>query len=280
MNSEKCLHNDRLTVITPTKGWRLLDLQEFLAYRELLFVLIMRDIKVRYKQTALGALWAIIQPVCNMIIFTVIFGRLAKMPSDNYPYAIYVFAALLPWTFFANALNASSNSLLNEASLISKVYFPRLIIPVASIGSGLMDLAISSVVMLLLMCYYSVGWTWNLFMIPLLLIIIIITALGIGTLLAALIVAYRDFRYVMPFLVQFWMFLTPVVYPSSLVPPNWQWLLFLNPMSGVIEASRSAFLGMPFNMSAISISFGIAISILLIGVSYFEKVERRFVDIV
>lgn len=274
------LDHDSFTIIKSSKGWRSLNLREFWAYRELLIVLILRDIKVRYKQTVLGGLWAVLQPVLNMIIFTLIFGQLAKMPSDDYPYAVYVFAALLPWTFFANGINASSSSLINEANLISKVYFPRLIIPLASIGGGLVDLAISSVVMFLLMCYYHVGWTLHLLMLPILLVATMVTALGIGTLLSALIVAYRDFRYVMPFLVQFWMFATPVVYPANLVPSNLQWLLFLNPMSGIIDAFRSAFLGKEFNISAISISFAVAMVFLLIGVSYFEKVERQFADII
>ncbi|MDP3705971.1 MAG: ABC transporter permease [Legionellaceae bacterium] len=269
-----------MTVIKPTKGWRSLNFREFWAYRELLVVLITRDIKVRYKQTVLGALWAIIQPVSAMLIFTMIFGRLAKMPSDDYPYAIYVFAALLPWMFFSNAITASSSSLINEANLISKVYFPRLIIPLASIGGGLVDLAISTGVMFLLMLYYGVGWSLHLLLIPFLLSAVIFTALGVGTLLSALIVAYRDFRYVVPFMMQFWMFATPVVYPANLVPAKWQWILFLNPMSGMIDAFRSAFLGKPLDMGAIGISFGVAIAFFLIGVSYFEKVERKFADII
>ena len=276
----QCLDDSHLTVIKPTKGWRSLNFREFWAYRELLVVLITRDIKVRYKQTVLGALWAILQPVSAMLIFTMIFGRLAKMPSDGYPYAIYVFAALLPWMFFSNAITASSNSLINEANLISKVYFPRLIIPLASIGGGLVDLAISTGVMFLLMLYYGVGWSLHLLMIPFLLISVIFIALGVGTLLSALIVAYRDFRYVVPFMMQLWMFATPVVYPANLVPAKWQWILFLNPMSGMIDAFRSAFLGKPLDMGAIGISFGVAIAFFLIGVSYFEKVERKFADII
>lgn len=278
--SKKYIDHDHLIVIKPSKGWRSLNFREFWAYRELLLVLIMRDIKVRYKQTLLGALWAILQPVSTMLIFTVIFGRLAKMPSDDYPYALYVFAALLPWMFFANGITAASSSIINEANLISKVYFPRLIIPLASIGGGLVDLAISTGFMLLMMVYFGIGWTWNLLMIPVLLIAVLFTVLGIGTLLSALIVAYRDFRYVIPFMMQFWMFATPIIYPANLVPERWQWLLFLNPMAGIIDAFRSAFLGKQFNIGVISVSFSIAIVFFLIGVRYFEKVERKFADII
>jgi len=276
----KYLSNDDLIIIKPSKVWRLLNLRELWTYRELLFVLIARDVKVRYKQTVLGALWAIIQPFFTMLIFTVIFGKLAKMPSDNYPYAIYVLAGLVPWMFFANGINASSNSLINEANLISKVYFPRLIIPVAAIGGGLVDLAITVLLMFTFMFYYGISWSMNLFMLPFLIFAIIITAVGVGTLLSALIVAYRDFRYVVSFLVQFWMFATPVVYPSTLIPERWRWLLFINPMSGVIDAFRSCFLGKSLNISAISISFMVAVVFLLVGVIYFEKVEQKFVDII
>lgn len=272
--------HEHLTVIKPSKGWRSLDLKELWAYRELLWVLTARDIKVRYKQTVIGAGWAIIQPVFSMVVFTVIFGTLAKMPSDGYPYAIFAFSALLPWTFFANGISGSSGSLLSSANLVSKVYFPRLIIPLSSIGAGLVDLAISSAVMLLLMLYFGIGWTWNLLAVPVLLIAIIFTALGVGTLLSALIVAYRDFRYVVSFMMQVWMYATPIIYPASLVPEKWKWLFYLNPMAGMIDAFRSAFLGRPFDFAAIGISFAVAILFFIAGVAYFEKVERRFADII
>ena len=277
---EKYFGHRHVTVIRPSKGWRALNLRELWAYRELLFVLSLRDIKVRYKQTVLGAIWAILQPLLTMLIFTLIFGRLAKIPSDGYPYAVFVFAALLPWTFFANSITASSGSLVSSANLVSKVYFPRLIIPLSAIGVGLVDMAISTAVMLLLMVYYGVAWSASLLAIPLLLFAVIFTALGVGTLLSALTVTYRDFRYVVPFMVQLWMFATPVVYPASLIPERWQWLMFLNPMAGIIDAFRSAFLGMPFDLSAIGLSFAVAVTFFVIGVAYFEKVERRFADII
>jgi lipopolysaccharide transport system permease protein len=267
-------------VIEPQKGWRTLDLKELWAYRELLVVLTMRDIKVRYKQTVLGFAWAIIQPVMLMVVFSIFFGHLAQMPSDGYPYPIFVYAGLLPWTFFANAIAMSSNSLVGSAQLISKVYFPRLIIPLASIGGGLVDFAISAGVLLAMMLWYHVGLTVNLLLIPLLVAALIFTALGVGTFLSSLTIAYRDFRYVIPFMIQFWMFATPVVYPASLVPANWRWLLYLNPMAGIIDGFRAAFLGSPLNKMALATSVAIATGLFFIGVAYFEKVERRFADII
>jgi len=269
-----------LTVIEPARGWRALNFKELWAYRELFLVLVQRDIKVRYKQTVLGVVWAVLQPVLTMLIFTVIFGGLAKIPSDGYPYAIFVFAALLPWTFFANAVSTSSMSLVASANMVSKVYFPRIIIPLASIGGGLIDLIISTFVLLSLMAWYGVGWSANLLLAPVLLLGVIFIALGVGTLLSALTVAYRDFRFVVPFLVQIWMYATPVVYPASLVPEKWQWVMFLNPMAGVIEAFRSAFLGRPFDLPSIAISFAVAVVIFIWGIAYFERVERRFADII
>jgi lipopolysaccharide transport system permease protein len=272
--------HEHVTVIEPVSGWRSLDLKELWAYRELLFVLTMRDIKVRYKQTVLGFLWAIIQPVMLMIVFSIFFGRLAKMPSDGIPYPIFAYAALLPWTFFANAIGASGNSLVASGSLISKVYFPRLIIPLSSVGTGLVDFAISASVLLLLMAWYGVGWSFNLLAAPLLVAGVVFIALGVGTFLSALTVTYRDFRYIVPFMIQFWMFATPVVYPASLVPEGWRWLLYLNPMAGLIEGFRSAFLGRPFDVPALALSLGVALILFLAGIAYFEKAERRFADII
>jgi len=278
--SDAYFGHEHLTVIEPSRGWRALNFKELWAYRELFYVLVQRDIKVRYKQTVLGVVWAVLQPLLTMAIFTVVFGGLAKIPSDGYPYAIFVFAALLPWTFFANAVSASSISLVNSANMVSKVYFPRIIIPLSSIGGGLVDLLISTVVLFGLMFWYGVGWSANLLLAPVLLLAVIFTALGVGTLLSALTVAYRDFRFVVPFLVQIWMYATPVVYPASLVPEKWQWAMFLNPMAGIIEAFRSAFLGRPFDFSAIAISFSVAVLFFIWGIAYFERVERRFADII
>lgn len=272
--------HEHVTVIRPTKGWRSLDLKELWAYRELLWVLTERDIKVRYKQTVLGAAWAVIQPVMLMVVFSVFFGRLAGMPSDGLPYPIFTFAALVPWTFFANALSNSAASLVGSSHLINKVYFPRLIIPLASIGSWAIDFVIAALILLGMMAWYGIGFSWNLLAAPLLAAAILFTALGVGTFLSALTVSYRDFRYVIPFLLQFWMFATPIVYPASLVPERWQWVIHLNPMSGLVEGFRSAFLGRPFDLAALSISGAVAVVLFVAGVAYFEKVERRFADIV
>jgi lipopolysaccharide transport system permease protein len=272
--------HEQVTIIEPQKGWRTLDYKELWAYRELLYVLAMRDIKVRYKQTVLGFAWAIIQPVMLMIVFSIFFGRLAQMPSDGVPYPIFVYAGLLPWTFFSNSITSSANSLVGSAHLVSKVYFPRLIIPLASIGSGLVDFVIAAAILLLLMIYYGIDWSFNLLMTPVLVAGVILTALGVGTCLAALNVAYRDFRYVVPFLVQLWLFATPVVYPASLVPQQWQWTLYLNPMAGVIEGFRATFLDRPFDIVGMLISLLIAAALFVAGVAYFEKVERGFADII
>ena len=272
--------HEHLTVIEPPKGWHMLDWRELWAYRELLWVLTMRDIKVRYKQTVLGAAWAILRPFITMVIFSVVFGRLAQMPSDGLPYPVFVYAGLLPWTFFAGAISASGQSLVGSAHLVSKVYFPRLIIPLSSVGAGLVDLAISTVILLLMMLWYGVGWSPQLLAAPLLLLAVVFTALGVGTLLSALTVAYRDFTHLTPFVVQIWMYITPVIFPVSLVPERWQWVLFLNPMTGLVEGFRSAFLGRPFDFAGLGISFAIAAVAFAIGVAYFEKVERRFADII
>jgi lipopolysaccharide transport system permease protein len=269
-----------LTVITPPKGWRALDIAELWHYRELAWVLTERDIKVRYKQTVLGFAWAIIQPVMLMVVFSIFFGGLAKMPSDGLPYPVFVYAGLLPWTFFANSISGSASSLVGSSNLIAKVYFPRLIIPLSSVGGGLVDFAIAAAILLLLCLYYGVGWSINLLAAPILIAGIVFIALGVGVFLAALNVAFRDFRYVIPFMVQFWMFATPVVYPASLVPSEWRWLLFLNPMAGFIEGFRSAFLGLPFDWMAIAISLAVAAAVFAAGVAYFEKVERSFADII
>lgn len=272
--------HEHITVIEPQRGWRTLNLRELWAYRELLVVLAQRDIKVRYKQTVLGVAWAVIQPLATMLLFSLVFGRLAKVPSDGLPYPIFVFAGLLPWMFFANAISASGNSLVGQQHLISKVYFPRLIIPLSSIGTGLIDFAIGALILLAMMVYYGIGWSFNLLAVPLLVVAVIFISLGVGTLLSALTVSYRDFRFVIPFMVQFWMWATPVVYPASLFPQKWQWVLFLNPMAGLIEGFRAAFLGQPFDLTGIGISLTVAALLFLLGIFYFEKMERRFADII
>jgi lipopolysaccharide transport system permease protein len=281
----KDLHEDyfgheHTTYIEPPKGWRMLDWRELWAYRELLWVLTARTLKVRYKQAVLGVAWALLKPVMTMLIFSVIFGRLAKFPSDGLPYPIFVFAGLLPWMFFSQAISASSQSLVGSTQLVSKVYFPRMIIPLSAVASTLMDLLVSAACLLLLMLWYGVGWSPNLLAAPLLLIALVFAALGVGTLLSALTVAYRDFVHITPFIVQIWMFVTPVIYPASMIPEKWRWLINLNPMTGLVEGFRSAFLGNPFDIPAIGTSMTVALVVLLISVAYFERVERRFADII
>jgi len=202
------------------------------------------------------------------------------MPSDGVPYPVFVYAALVPWTFFANAISSSSNSLVGSAHLVSKVYFPRLVIPLSAIGVGIVDFGVAASILLAMIPFYGVGWSLNLLMAPVLLLAIMFTALGVGTCLSALTVSYRDFRYVVSFMVQFWMFVTPVVYPVSLVPTQWRWLLYLNPMSGLIEGFRAVFLGKAFDFFGLAVSAGVAIILFFIGVVYFERVEDRFADII
>lgn len=269
-----------VTVIEPLSGWRMMDWRELWAYRDLLRVLTVRDIRVRYKQTVLGAGWAIIRPLLTMAIFTVVFGRLAHMPSDGFPYPIFIYSALLPWTFFSSAITSSAQSLIGSAPLLSKVYFPRIIIPLSSVGSGLADLLVSTAILLIMMLWYGVGWTPRLLAAVPLLVAVSFLSLGVGTLLSAVTVAYRDFTHITPFLLQIWLYATPVIFPMSLVPLRWRWLLYLNPMAGLVEGFRSAFLGKPFDVPGLLISFMTAIALFAAGVAYFERVERRFADII
>lgn len=256
------------------------DLKQLWVYRELLFFLIWRDIKIRYKQTLLGSSWAIIQPLFAMLLFTLIFGRLARMPSDGIPYPLFAYAGLLLWTFFANSLTNSGNSLVGSSSLITKVYFPRVIIPGAAVLAGLLDLLIASLLLIPLLLYYRVSLTWNLLLVPAFVLLATLLALGVGMWLAALNVKYRDVRYALPFLVQLWLFASPVIYPMSLVPVRWRWVLALNPMTGIIEGFRTSLLGGKFDVLTILISAGITITTLIISFLVFQRVEDSFADIV
>jgi len=267
-------------IIEPTRGWLSLKLRDIWQYRELLYFLTWRDVKVRYKQTVIGFLWAIIQPFLKMVVFSIIFGSLAKMDSEGFPYPIFLYAGLLPWQFFASSVSRSGESVVASTNLITKVYFPRLIIPIASVGACLVDFAISFIILIILMLYYNVVPTLSIFMVLPLVLATIFTALGVGTLISALNVAYRDFRHIVPFFVQIWMFLTPVVYPTRIIPENWRWLILLNPMVGIVDAYRSAILGKPFEWGNLGISLAIAAAIFLCGLIYFRKTERYFADIV
>jgi len=266
--------------IEPSIGWTSLRLAEVWKFRELLYFLTWRDIKVRYKQTALGALWAIIQPFMTMVVFSFVFGRLAKMDSEGIPYPIFNYAALLPWTYFSHSLDAASNSLVGSAHLITKVYFPRLVIPVSSVLSGLVDFAIAFFVLIGMMVFYQIQPGWAILLLPLFLLLALITALGVGLWLSALNVKYRDVRYAIPFLMQFWLFASPVVYPSSLLEQPWLTLYGLNPMVGVVEGFRWALLGTDPPKGMIFISFFVSLAILISGAYYFRRIEKGFADVI
>ena len=267
--------------IEPSRGWVSLKLRELWEYRELLYFLAWRDVKVRYKQTLLGAACAIIQPFFTMVVFSLFFGKLARMPSDGIPYPIFAFTALVPWTFFANGLSQSSNSLVGSANLITKVYFPRLVIPISAVVSGLIDFAIAFVVLIGMMLYYGITPTLSTLYLPLFLLLAFVTALGVGLWLSALNVEYRDVRYVLPFIIQFWMFATPIAYPSTLLRQPWRTLYGLNPMVGVIEGFRWALLGSDTGQARMLLVSALASLLILIsGAFYFRRVEKTFADVV
>jgi lipopolysaccharide transport system permease protein len=267
--------------IEPSSGWVSLKLKELLEYRELLYFLTWRDIKVRYKQTVIGAAWAIIQPFFTMVVFSLFFGKLAKMPSDGIPYPIFSYAALVPWMFFANGLSQSSNSLVGGANLITKVYFPRLVMPISGVVSGAVDFVLAFVILIGMMLFYGIMPTLNVFYLPFLLLLAFITALGVGLWLSALNVEYRDVRYVVPFLTQFWLFATPVAYPSSLLSEPWRTIYGINPMVGVVEGFRWALLSAATAPGPIVIVSTLAsLAILVSGAYYFRRMEKTFADVV
>ncbi len=268
------------TRIAPSKGWISLRLQSVWDFRELLYFLTWRDIKVRYKQTALGAAWAVLQPLLTMVVFSVFFGRLAGMPSDGVPYPIFSFTALVPWSFFVNGLTQSSNSLVGNSNLIKKVYFPRLVIPLSSVLSGGIDFLIAFALLIVMMALYGVAPSWRLIELPFYVLLVTVTALGAGLWLSALNVEYRDVKYVVPFLSQFWLFATPIAYPSSLLHDPWRTLYAANPMVGVVEGFRSSLLGLPaLPWSSVLMSTSTALVLLITGLFYFRRMERTFADI-
>jgi lipopolysaccharide transport system permease protein len=272
----------RITLVKPSQGWVPLNLRDLWLYRELIYFMTWRDLKVRYKQTALGAAWAIIKPVMTMVVFSIFFGQLAKVPSDGIPYPIFTFTALLPWELFTNALSQTSRSLVNSANMITKIYFPRLILPLATVIAGLVDFAIAFVILILMMVFYNVQVGWAALTLPLFLLLALITSLGVGLWLAALNVLYRDIAYITPFLTQFWLFITPVAYSSNLLPEKWRVLYAINPMTGVVEGFRWALLGTSQNPPTMMllVSSLIAVAILISGLYYFRRMERRFADMV
>jgi lipopolysaccharide transport system permease protein len=269
-------------IIKYKKGWIPINFKELWAFRELLYFLAWRDIKVKYKQTVLGAAWVILQPLTTMIVFSILFGKLAKVPSDGIPYPIFVYAGLLPWNYFSSALSNSGNSLVSSSNLITKVYFPRLIIPLSASLSGFLDFFIAFIILIGMMFFYNfTPGALGILMIPALIFLTFLVAVGCGLWLSALNVEYRDFQYVIPFLIQIWMFATPVIYPVTLFPEKYRWLLSLNPMAGIIEAFRVAAIGhQQVNWNLLIVSSGIGVLIFLTGLFYFRRVERSFADVI
>lgn len=240
----------------------------------------MRDIKVRYKQTVLGVVWAIIQPVTTMVIFTFIFGRLAKIPSDGFPYPIFVFSGMLAWNLFSSAVSSGGVSMVGASGMISKVYFPRLIVPIASIGVSAIDFLVSFCILLILMLSYSVAFNWQLIFFPLFVFGLLFAAIGLSTWLTAITVVYRDFRFVLPFMIQIWMYVTPVIYPLSFIPEQWQWLIYLNPIAGWVGGIRSSILGTPIEWNSVLSSLVFTMLLLNFGLRFFQRAERRFADVI
>ena len=267
-------------VIRPPRKWVPVDLHELWAYRELIAAFTMRDVKLRYKQTGLGIAWAVLQPLLTMVIFTIFFGGLAHIPSDGVPYPLFVLAALLPWTLFSDGLTRSTTSMVTNSTIMTKVYFPRLIMPLASIISPLVDFTVSFIILLAMMVYYGFAPTLNVVFLPLFILLALATSLGVGLWLSALNVKYRDFQYTVPFLIQIWMFASPVVYSSSLVPASLRVWYGLNPMAGVIEGFRWALLGTGAPSAMVLVSVGMVILLLVSGMFYFRRMEQYYADIV
>jgi lipopolysaccharide transport system permease protein len=275
------MNEPRSIVIKPSKGWSALKLKDLWNYRELIYFFTWRDLKVRYKQTLLGASWAVLQPFLTMVVFSIFFGGLAKVPSDGVPYPIFSYTALIPWTLFSKALQDGSRSLVSSANIISKIYFPRLILPLSSTLAGLVDFVIAFVVLLGMMVFYGITPTANIWMLPVFTLLALITAVGFALWLSALNVMYRDVGYVIPFLTQFWMYITPIAYPASMVPEKWKILYALNPLTGVVEGFRWALLGTGEGPGiSLLISAGIALLVLITGLFYFRRMERKFADMV
>jgi lipopolysaccharide transport system permease protein len=267
--------------IGPPQGWFDLKLAELWDARELLYFFVWRDIKIRYKQTAIGAAWAVLQPLLSMIIFTLFFGKLARMPSDGLPYTLFYYCALLPWLYFATSLQNATSVIVEQQRVITKVYFPRLVLPLSAVVSPLLDFAIGFIFLVVMMIYYHVHLTAGVLLLPLFLALAVLTALGVGLWLSAMNAIYRDVRYVVPFLVQFWMFASPVAYPSSLIPARYRWLYGLNPMAGVIEGFRWSLTGHGHPPGALLIASSAAVLVLVLtGTIYFQKMEGVVADVV
>jgi lipopolysaccharide transport system permease protein len=266
-------------LIRRSRGWVGVNWVEMFQYRELFYFLLWRDVKVRYKQTVLGVFWVVLQPVLTMLIATLVFGRMANITFPDLPYSVAVFAGLVPWTFFSNGLTQGGQSLVNQQSLLTKIYFPRLFVPAASVTAGLIDMSLSFVVMAIIMAFHRIVPGWSILALPALLALTLIAAMGIAMALSALTVAYRDFRYIIGFMVQFMMFASPVYYPLSNCPERYRWIFALNPMTGLIDGYRSAILNQPWNIKVLAISSATSVACFILGLAYFRLTERRFADI-
>ena len=279
MNVKKIFEGE--LILEPPRGWLNLRLYELWQFRELLYFLIWRDIKVRYKQTVLGITWAVIQPVLTMIVFSVVFGKLAKLPSDGIPYPIFAYTALLPWQLFSRALGDASSSLISNQNLITKTYFPRIFLPASSVVGGLVDFGIAFIVLLGMMVYYKIELTWQALFLPAFLVFALLTALSVGLWLSALNVRFRDIKYVIPFLLQFWQYATPIAYSSSLIPEQWRALYGLNPMAGVVDGFRWAMLGQNLELGPLFLASLFAVLLFLVsGLIYFQRMEKTIADLV
>lgn len=280
--SDTLPHPTTEVIIEPRPGWHLVDLREVWRYRELMLFMVWRDVKVKYKQTVLGFLWALIEPLCTLLIFTVIFGKLGGLGNSTggIPYPIFVCAGLLPWNFFSKAVTGASNSLVASAGVITKVYFPRLIVPMAAVGAQALDFLVSFAIIVALMFHYNYPPSLVVFALVPLTLLLGVTSLGVGAFLSVMTAAYRDFRPLNAFMIRLWMFVTPVIYPTKAVPENWQWVLALNPMTGVVDGFRSALLNQPFDWPNLGISTASATVMLFVGLVCFRRIEGQFADIV
>lgn len=273
-------HPERHVLIKSEEAGVQLNLSELWDYRELLYFLTLRDVKVRYKQTLMGLAWVIIQPLATMLIFTLVFNRFVRLDAGSLPYPLFALSGLLLWLFFANAVTNSTNSLVSNANLITKVYFPRMFIPAASVGAGLVDLGVAFLLLIVMSFYYGVTLTLNILFLPLIILMMTVLALGVGLLSAALTVKYRDLRHALPFIIQLWMFASPVIYPTSIVPARWKWLITINPVAGIIEGFRASLTGRPFDWLHLSVSGAITLTLLVFSVYVFRRFENTFADVV
>ena len=274
------LPEEPLVVIKPTSSWVAVNLRDLWAYRELLYFLAWRDLKVRYKQTVIGLLWVVLQPLLLTLVFTIFLGRLARVPSDGIPYPLFVYVGLLPWTFFSNAVSNSGTSLVGNAHLITKVYFPRLIVPSAAILARLVDFLIAFVILVALMLFYRISPTLNLLLLPVMALLTAVLALGLGLLIAALNVKYRDVGIVLPVVLQLWMFVSPILYPSTLVPGEWRGLYALNPLVGIVDGFRASIFGQPFNWRALAVTALVSLCLLVYSAYTFRRYEKGFADVI